>query len=170
MPDLREARPDMIRILIKFLAVLPMVLGGAYACVYAVLRDRCMMTVLTEAMSPSGTWKAVVNEEFCENPILTTITASVHLISPRDETISAVILGVSAHGADEDPSVVWTAPQTLQVDVPGSTYLKVLRCQFEGVQINIRLPPEDAAHRAAWYRQLGKPDPDPSGALAKKCP
>jgi len=114
----------MIRILIKCLAVVVIVSGGAYACVYAVLRNRCTVTVLTEAISPTGTWKAFVNEEFCESPILTTITASVHLISTRDDASSAVILGVSAHGADEDPSIVWTAPQTLQVDVPGSASLR----------------------------------------------
>jgi hypothetical protein len=48
--------------------------------------------------------------------------------------------------------------------------LKVLTCEFEGVRIDIRLPPEDAANRAAYFRQTGHPDPDPGGVLAAKCP
>jgi hypothetical protein len=162
----------MTRRLISVLVALIIVLGGAYACVYEVFKVTSTETVLTEVASPDGDWKALEYERFYDGPFpfMTDIVAGVRLISMRDSALSADVMSVSAHGADEEPRIVWTAPRTLQVQVSTSMFLKVLTCEFDGVRIDIRLPPDDAANRAAWYRQLGKPDPDPGGVLARKCP
>jgi hypothetical protein len=160
----------MIRALVRILATLAIVLSGAFACVYAVIRDRCTVTVVTELVSPDGVWRALVDDTLCESLFLTHEVAGVSLISIHNPGRSADILAVSADTADERPVIAWIAPKTLQVDVPSSVYLKVLACEFDGIRINIRLPPEDAANRAAYYHQTGHPDPDPAGKLAKKCP
>jgi hypothetical protein len=162
----------MTRKLIRVLVPLAIVFGGAYACVHEVFKVTFTETVLTEVLSPDGDWKAVGYESFYDGPFpfLTDIVAGVRLISMRDPTQSAVVMTVSAHGADEEPKIVWTALRILQVQVSSSMFLKVLSCEFDGVRIDIRLPPDDAANRAAWYRQLRKKDPDPDGVLARKCP
>jgi hypothetical protein len=162
----------MMRRLIRISATLAIVLGGAYACAHEVFKVTVTETVLTEAISPDGEWKALEYERFYDGPFpfLTDIIAVVRLIATHDPVRSADILSVSAHGADEDPSIAWAAPRTLQVDVPGSMFLKVLTCEFGGVRIDIRVPPEDAANRTAFYHEYHETDPDPGGELAKKCP
>jgi hypothetical protein len=160
----------MIRIIIRSFALTIIILGGAYACVYAVLRDRCTVTVVTETISPGGAWRALVDNTFCENPVLTNATAAVRLISVRDPALSAVILGVPADSDDQRPRIVWTGPQTLQATVHSSVTVNALMCEFEGVRIEIRFPPDEAARRAAWHRQEGEPDPGADVASVSPCP
>jgi len=160
----------MLRKFTRILAAMALVLGGVYGCFYAVVRDRCTVTDLTEAMSPDGAWKAVEDETFCASLFLTHIVTGVRLVSTRDPARSAYILGTPAATDDERPNIAWTAPRALQVKVPSSFGLKVLACEFDDVRIEIKVQPDDSANRAVWYRQLGKPDPDPGGLRARKCP
>jgi hypothetical protein len=99
----------MIRRLIRISATVAIVLCGAFACVYEAIRVRCTETLLTEAISPDGAWKAVERERYCEGFLVTHIAAEVRLVSTYDSVRSADILGVSANGADEDPSITWVA-------------------------------------------------------------
>jgi hypothetical protein len=160
----------MIRKRIEKRAVVALLLGGVYACTGEIFRVTSTQTVLAEAMSPDGDWKAVEYEDLYEGPFLTYSGAGVRLVSMRDPARSADILGVPANIQDERPTIAWIAPRTLGVDVPSSVDLKMLTCDFDGVRIDIRLPPEDAANRAAYFGQTGEPDPDPGGVLARKCP
>jgi hypothetical protein len=131
---------------------------------------KCTETFLADAASPDGAWKAAEYEQVCEGFLVTHITAVVRLTSATDAKQSVNVLGVSANTPDERPRLTWTAPLSLQIKVPHSLSLKVLTCEFDGVRIDVRLPADDAANRAAWYRQLGQSDPDPGGLLAQKCP
>jgi hypothetical protein len=155
----------MIRKLIKNPIVLALVLGGTFACAYEAFRFRCTETVLSEAMSPDGAWKASVYERLREGPFPTYTIDGVRLMSTHDPAGSADILRVPY----ERPSIVWATPRTLVANVPGSLDLQVLTCNVWGVRIAVRLPPDDAANRAAVYRQIGQPDPDPSGKLTRNC-
>jgi len=128
------------------------------------------LTDLTEAVSPDGAWKAVEDERFCESAFLTHIVTGVRLVSTRDPARSAYILGTPAAADDERPDVDWTAARTLQVNIRSSIGLKVLTCQIDDVRIDIRVAPSDATNRAVWYRQTGRPDPDPGGVRARQCP
>ena len=65
--------------------------------------------------------------------------------------------------------IEWTSSQTLHVYVFRSFGLKVLRCDFEGVHLDVEIGAGDAEDRVAGYRRLGQPDPDPGAASAKRC-
>jgi hypothetical protein len=161
---------NMSRVLIKLLAVLVIILGGAYACAYAVLRERCTATVMAETISPDDSWKAIVDHTFCESPIQTYAVAAVRLISLHNPAKSAVVLGVPAENVDQRPDIVWTGPQTLQATVRSSVTVNALMCEFEGVRIEIRFPPDEAGRRAAWHHQQGEPDPGADVASTSPCP
>jgi len=165
----RDANRSVTRADICILALTALILVGAVAWIYNDTRMTCEVTLLTEAISPDGAWKAAQYQEYCQGFLVTTIAVEVHLVSTRDPGQSAVVLADSAYTEDERSKFVWTAPRTLQVDVPSSLFLNVITCEFEGVRIHVSLPQNDLANRAAWYRQLGKPDPDPGGLRARKC-
>jgi hypothetical protein len=88
----------------------------------------------------------------------------------RDPASSALILGVTANTVDEWPSMVWTEPRNLQAIVLGSLDVDARTCQFESVRIEIRFPPDEAARRAAWHRQMGEPDPGADVPSPSPCP
>jgi len=157
---------------IRISITLAIILCGVYACANEVFKVRYTETVLAEAISPDGGWKALEYEGFYDSPFpfLTELVGGVRLISMHDPSRTADVLVVSTGGADDDPSSTWTSPRTLQVDVPSSMFLKVLTCEFGGIRIDIRLAPEDAANRAAAYHEHHETDPDPGGELARKCP
>jgi hypothetical protein len=112
-PDAPKSRSNMMRRLIWSWVTLAIVFAGMPGVLYKIIRVRCTVTSLTEAISYDGTWKAMVEQRFCESPFLTHSAAEVHLVSAHDPARSAHILGVSANGADEDPDIAWTGPRTL---------------------------------------------------------
>ena len=114
---------------------------------------------LSEPISPDGAWKAQVYEELQEAPLETVVVDSVRLVSTSDPARSAVMLFVP-----HPPSIEWTSSQTLHVYVIRSLELKVLRCEFEGVHLDVELGTDDAENRAAVYKARGQPDPDPGAA------
>ena len=102
----------------------------------------CTGTIVTEIASPSGTWKASVVDWWCESPLTTVITTSVQLVSTRDATRSADVLGVDTGGHDiERPRIAWTAPDVLQVTVPSNFYRVVQTLEYDGILIDLRIDP-----------------------------
>src|SRR5215471_5825254 len=163
---MKQATKSTARVITCYLAALAIVLGGAVAWVYNDTRMRCEEKLLGEALSPDGAWKAAQYEDYCQGFLVTTVAVVVRLVSTSNPDKSASILADSAYSDDERPRVAWTADRTLQVDAQSSLFLNVITCEFEGVRVHVRFPPEDADRRAAWYHQLGKPDPDPGGERA----
>lgn len=121
----------MTRVIICYLAVMALTLCGGAAWLYNDTKMTCAETLLGDALSPDGAWKATEYEQFCEGFLVTHITAVVRLASASDQDRSASLLVVSANTPDERPRFAWKAPLTLQVDVPSSLSLKVLTCEFE---------------------------------------
>ena len=151
-------------------------LGKAVACIYAILLlifaighafenlvshgSECKASLVSEAPSPDGAWKAQVVEWLCESTAVTDITAGVHLVSAIRPAETTEILSVDTGGHnDERPRIVWTAPNVLRVTVPNISYLNVLRRDFDGVHIDLRYDPDDPAARAAWRRHLEERQP-----------
>jgi len=160
----------MIRGLIRVFVILIIVLGGAFACTYEAFRSTCTQIWLTEVKSPDGAWKAVEYGTLYEGPFLTYIDAEVRLISIRDPARSAVIFEVPANAVVQRPGIVWTGPQILRATVHSSVTVNAMMCEFEGVRIEIRFPPDEAARRAAWHHQQGEPDPGADVASTSPCP
>jgi hypothetical protein len=108
----------------------------------------CTATIVTEIASPSGAWKASVVDWWCESPLTTVITTSVQLVSTRDATRSADVLGVDTGGHDiERPRIAWTAPDVLQVTVPSNGYPEVRTLEYDGILIDLRIDPGNAEER-----------------------
>jgi hypothetical protein len=109
----------------------------------------CTGTTVTEIASPTGAWKASVVDWLCESAWVTHITSEVQLVSARDATKSADILGVGTGGLDDErPRIAWTAPAVLQVTIPDRTYLKVGTLEYDGIRIDLRYDLNDVGSRA----------------------
>jgi hypothetical protein len=93
----------------------------------------CTGTTVTEIASPTGAWKASVVDWLCESAWVTHITSEVQLVSARDATKSADILGVGTGGLDDE------RPRT---------YLKVGTLEYDGIRIDLRYDLNDVGSRA----------------------
>lgn len=119
--------------------------------------------VVARQTSPDGAWEAVVVEAVCHfAPAagVTTITASVRLVSTRDPSLAGRILDVDTGGRDYmRPFLTWTAPDVLKVTVVKAP-MKVMALDLDGVHVDLRVDPSDSAIQAAvaeWYRGVGPP-------------
>ena len=119
---------------------LPLV--GLYGFFYGFTGNGCTGTTVTEIASPSGAWKASVVDWWCETKFVTVVTASVQLVSTRDATRSADVLGVDSGGYDDArPRIAWTAPDVLQVTVPSNFYRVLQTLEYDGILIDLRIDP-----------------------------
>jgi len=118
--------------------------------------------LIEEAMAPDGIWKAQVKAFVGRSRLSSNVVSDVYSVSIVDPARTALILGIDTGGHDEqNPRIVWTAPNMLQVTVPNISFLKVPNLAFGDVRIDLRYDPDDPAARAAWRRSLGEnPDPD----------
>lgn len=119
--------------------------------------DTCRHAVVESLPSPDGAWEVVVDEAVCEGGgFATAIVAGVRLASTRASGQGTTLLGVDTGGHEnERPRPVWADPNVLRVTVPNLSYLKVLRCDFGGVRVDLRFDPDDPEARAAWRRKRG---------------
>lgn len=126
------------------------------------LTDTIWTTPVLVEQSPSGSWKALVDETFDEPSWGgSVVIASVHLVSTRDSAEHAVILSLDEIG-EQRPWIAWTDADLLQVTVPNLSYLTVYRREYDGVRIDLRFDPDDPAQRAVWLRkQQISPTPGP---------
>jgi len=117
---------------------------------------------ISEAVSPDGTWRAVVDETTIEGVVATAVTADVHLVSVIDPTKREDILTVDTGGHHEDrPGVTWTAANVMRVTVRNLASLTVWRREYAGVRVELRFDPDDPVARAAWLSKFHhRPDTD----------
>ena len=123
--------------------------------------------VIARQTSPDGTWEATVVEAICHfAPAagMTTITASVRLVSTRASSPVGRILAVDTGGRDYNrPFLTWTAPKTLRV-VTSRPPFEVTELDFAGMHVDLHVDPDDPAIQAAvaeWRRGAGlSPGPD----------
>lgn len=117
-------------------------------------RGGCRVIEETMVVSPDGMWIAISDESWCESPFVTAIDAGVRLVSNRNHTDGAEILGMSTGGREEErPRIEWAASDVLLVTVPNLSFLKVLRRDYKGVRIRIRFEPDNPQARAEWLRR-----------------
>jgi len=140
----RGYRRSMIRNAIAVALIVLLPLTGCYWFFFGFTGNGCTGTTVTEIASPTEAWKASVVDSLCESTWVTDITSGVQLVSTRDATRSADILGVDTGGHDDErPRIAWTAPDVLQVTIPNRTYLKVLTLEYGGVRIDLRYDLDD---------------------------
>ena len=138
----------MIRnaIAIGFIVLLPLTV--LYRFFVGFIGNGCTRTTVTEIASPNGAWKASVVDWLYENPWVTHITSDVQLLSVRDVTRSADILGVGTGGLDDErPRIAWTAPDVLQVTISDRTHPKVGTLEYDAIRIDLCYDPNDVGSR-----------------------
>lgn len=102
---------------------------------------------IVDAVSPNGAWKASVDETTTEGLIATVTIASVNLVSTRDSSKSANILGVDTGGDKEQrPRIDWTGPHRLHIIVPSAAqFVHVRERHYKGVRVDVDFEPVDEA-------------------------
>ena len=122
--------------------------------------------VVTRQTSPDGAWEATVVEavrHFAPAAGMTTITASVRLVSTRDASPTGRILDVDTGGRDYmRPFLTWTAPDILKVTVAKAP-VEVMALGLDGVHMDSHVDLDAPVIKAAVaerYRGVGLP-PEP---------
>ena len=118
------------------------------------------LTPIGEILSPDGNWMARIEETDYEPGWGGggVVIASVKLASTSDPAEVADVLSVDTGGADSNrPHVAWAAANILQVTAANLSYVTVHRREYDGVHVDLRFDPDDAATRAAWLKWLDAP-------------
>jgi len=144
------SRPDFIALIGSTLALIGLTLlaVGLHNRVRYATADVVWTVPIAAAVSPEGTWKAVVDETTVEGMIATVIDADVRLVSTKAPTRIVAVLAVDTGGHAEDrPRIAWIAPAVLQITVTDRSYLTVYKLEYDGVRIDLRYDPTDVVAR-----------------------